>query len=45
MNKVIIYVVFMRNYLDKFKINNTISLVTGGSGGIGQEVCKALLDY
>ena len=34
----------MRNYLDKFKINNTISLVTGGSGGIGQEVCKALLD-
>jgi len=29
------------NYLDKFNINNEISLLTGG---IGNEICKALLD-
>ena len=32
------------NYLNKFKLNNKISLVTGGGGGIGSEICKALLD-
>ena len=32
------------NYIDKFKLNKTISLVTGGAGGIGTEVCKSLLD-
>ena len=32
------------NYLNKFKLNNKISLVTGGAGGIGSEICKALLD-
>ena len=34
----------MKNYLDKFKIDKNISIVTGGSGGIGKEVCKALID-
>lgn len=29
------------NYLDKFNINNEISLLTGG---IGNKICKALLD-
>ena len=32
------------NYLNKFKLNKKISLVTGGAGGIGSEICKALLD-
>lgn len=32
------------NYLDKFKLNTKITLVTGGAGGIGKEICKALLD-
>tara|TARA_Y100000590_G_scaffold397577_1_gene479226 strand:+ start:56 stop:829 length:774 start_codon:yes stop_codon:yes gene_type:complete len=32
------------SYLDKFKLNNKISLVTGGAGGIGREICKALID-
>ena len=32
------------NYLNKFKLDNTISLVTGGAGGIGIEICKSLLD-
>ncbi|PPR44670.1 MAG: Dihydroanticapsin 7-dehydrogenase [Alphaproteobacteria bacterium MarineAlpha5_Bin6] len=32
------------NYIDKFKLNKKISLVTGGAGGIGIEICKSLLD-
>lgn len=32
------------NYLNKFKLDNKISLVTGGAGGIGIEICKSLLD-
>jgi len=32
------------NYLDKFKLDTKITLVTGGAGGIGKEICKALLD-
>ena len=32
------------NYLSKFKLDNKISLVTGGAGGIGIEICKSLLD-
>ena len=32
------------NYIDKFKLNKKISLVTGGAGGIGTEICKSLLD-
>ena len=32
------------SYLNKFKLNNKISLVTGGAGGIGKEICKALID-
>ena len=32
------------NYLNKFKLDNKISLVTGGAGGIGSEICKSLLD-
>ena len=32
------------NYIDKFKLNKKISLVTGGTGGIGTEICKSLLD-
>ena len=32
------------SYLKKFKLINKLSLVTGGSGGIGKEICKALLD-
>ena len=32
------------NYLDKFRLQSKISLITGGAGGIGEEICKALLD-
>jgi NAD(P)-dependent dehydrogenase (short-subunit alcohol dehydrogenase family) len=32
------------NYLNKFKLDNKLSLVTGGAGGIGIEICKSLLD-
>tara|TARA_B100002003_G_scaffold239425_1_gene258769 strand:+ start:542 stop:1315 length:774 start_codon:yes stop_codon:yes gene_type:complete len=32
------------NYLDKFKLDTKVTLVTGGAGGIGKEICKALLD-
>lgn len=32
------------SYLNKFKLNNKISLVTGGAGGIGKEICQALID-
>ena len=32
------------NYIDKFKLNKNISLVTGGAVGIGREICKSLLD-
>ena len=32
------------NYLNKFKLDNKISLVTGGAGGIGIEICKSLLN-
>ena len=32
------------SYLDKFILKNKICLVTGGAGGIGLEICKALLD-
>jgi NAD(P)-dependent dehydrogenase (short-subunit alcohol dehydrogenase family) len=32
------------NYLDKFRLDKKITLVTGGAGGIGMEICKALLD-
>ena len=32
------------NYLDKFNLQSKISLITGGAGGIGEEICKALLD-
>ena len=32
------------SYLNKFILKNKICLVTGGAGGIGLEICKALLD-
>ena len=32
------------SYLDKFLLKSKICLVTGGAGGIGEEICKALLD-
>ena len=31
-------------YSEILKLNKKISLVTGGAGGIGSEICKALLD-
>ena len=39
----IVYFLIM-NYLNQFTLNKRISLVTGGAGGIGSEICKALLD-
>ena len=32
------------SYLKKFALKSKISVVTGGAGGIGEEICKALLD-
>ena len=32
------------NYLNKFRLKSKVSVVTGGAGGIGEEICKALLD-
>jgi len=32
------------NYLKKFVLKSKVSVVTGGAGGIGEEICKALLD-
>ena len=32
------------NYLNKFELKSKVSVVTGGAGGIGEEICKALLD-
>jgi NAD(P)-dependent dehydrogenase (short-subunit alcohol dehydrogenase family) len=32
------------NYLNKFVLKSKVSVVTGGAGGIGEEICKALLD-
>ena len=32
------------NYLNKFGLKSKVSVVTGGAGGIGEEICNALLD-
>ena len=32
------------DYLNKVELKSKVSVVTGGAGGIGEEICKALLD-